>query len=112
MMTPPSRYSIGSDPAGWLAIDPDHGIVTVKEPLDRESVFVQDSTYTAIVLAADDGESWAVEAEHWARIPLPASACEKPLCSPGSTQMPAPHVRDTCAVAGSLRAVMRFILGL
>ncbi|XP_025064923.1 cadherin-3 isoform X1 [Alligator sinensis] len=49
------KYSIGSDPAGWLAIDPDHGIVTVKEPLDRESVFVQDSTYTAIVLAADDG---------------------------------------------------------
>ncbi|XP_019360909.1 PREDICTED: cadherin-3 [Gavialis gangeticus] len=49
------KYSIGSDPAGWLAVDPDHGIVTVKEPLDRESVFVQDSTYTAIVLAVDDG---------------------------------------------------------
>ncbi|XP_075795916.1 B-cadherin-like [Pelodiscus sinensis] len=49
------RYRLGNDPAGWLAIDPESAIVTAREPLDREAVFVKNSTYTAIVLAVDDG---------------------------------------------------------
>ena len=47
---------MGSDPAGWLAIDPENGIVTVAQPLDRESVHAINSTYKAIVLAVDSGE--------------------------------------------------------
>ncbi|XP_042294402.1 B-cadherin-like isoform X2 [Sceloporus undulatus] len=49
------RYSIGNDPAGWLAIHPENGIITTRSPLDRESPLVQNSTYRAIVLAVDDG---------------------------------------------------------
>ncbi|XP_059680635.1 cadherin-1-like [Gavia stellata] len=48
-------YRMGSDPAGWLAIDPENGIVTVAQPLDRESVHAINSTYKAIVLAVDSG---------------------------------------------------------
>lgn len=47
---------MGSDPAGWLAIDPENGFVTVAQPLDRESVHAINSTYKAIVLAVDSGE--------------------------------------------------------
>lgn len=50
------RYRMGSDPAGWLAIDPENGIVTAAQPLDRESVHAINSTYKAIVLAVDNGE--------------------------------------------------------
>ncbi|NXE16547.1 CADH1 protein, partial [Lophotis ruficrista] len=46
-------YRMGSDPAGWLAIDPENGIVTAAQPLDRESVHAINSTYKAIVLAVD-----------------------------------------------------------
>uniref|UniRef100_A0A663MVD6 Cadherin 1 n=1 Tax=Athene cunicularia TaxID=194338 RepID=A0A663MVD6_ATHCN len=48
-------YRMGSDPAGWLAIDPENGIVTVAQPLDRESVHAINSTYKAFVLAVDSG---------------------------------------------------------
>ncbi|NWX03376.1 CADH1 protein, partial [Caloenas nicobarica] len=48
-------YRMGSDPAGWLAIDPETGIVTAAQPLDRESVHAINSTYKAIVLAVDNG---------------------------------------------------------
>ncbi|XP_072836945.2 B-cadherin [Pogona vitticeps] len=47
------RYSIGSDPAGWLKINPENGIIESKAPLDRESEFIQDNTYMAIFLASD-----------------------------------------------------------
>ncbi|NXU85346.1 CADH1 protein, partial [Xiphorhynchus elegans] len=46
-------YRMGSDPAGWLAIDPENGIVTAAQPLDRESAHAINSTYKAIVLAVD-----------------------------------------------------------
>ncbi|XP_042293858.1 B-cadherin-like [Sceloporus undulatus] len=49
------RYSIGSDPAGWLRINPENGIIESRSELDRESPFVQDSTYMAIILATDSG---------------------------------------------------------
>uniref|UniRef100_A0A8C5TTH8 Cadherin-1 n=1 Tax=Malurus cyaneus samueli TaxID=2593467 RepID=A0A8C5TTH8_9PASS len=48
-------YRMGSDPAGWLAIDPENGIVTAAQPLDRESTHAINSTYKAIVLAVDNG---------------------------------------------------------
>ncbi|KAM9183016.1 cadherin-1-like [Mergus octosetaceus] len=48
-------YRMGSDPAGWLAIDPENGIITAAQPLDRESVHAINSTYKAIVLAVDNG---------------------------------------------------------
>ncbi|NXA54269.1 CADH1 protein, partial [Nothocercus julius] len=48
-------YRMGSDPAGWLAIDPENGIVTATQALDRESVHALNSTYKAIVLAVDNG---------------------------------------------------------
>ncbi|NXI36597.1 CADH1 protein, partial [Galbula dea] len=48
-------YRMGSDPAGWLAIDPESGIVTVAQALDRESVHAINSIYKAIILAMDSG---------------------------------------------------------
>ncbi|KAK9392602.1 B-cadherin-like [Crotalus adamanteus] len=49
------RYSIGNDPAHWLAVHPETGIIIAKAPLDRESPFVQNNTYRAILLTEDDG---------------------------------------------------------
>ncbi|XP_061449722.1 B-cadherin-like isoform X2 [Rhineura floridana] len=49
------RYFIGSDPAGWLKINPETGIIETRAPLDRESEFVRDSTYMAIIFASDNG---------------------------------------------------------
>ncbi|NXP29942.1 CADH1 protein, partial [Scytalopus superciliaris] len=49
------KYRMGSDPAGWLTIDAENGIVTAAQPLDRESVHARNSTYQAIVLAVDNG---------------------------------------------------------
>ncbi|NXA34945.1 CADH1 protein, partial [Eudromia elegans] len=48
-------YRMGSDPAGWLAIDPENGIITATQALDRESPHALNSTYKAIVLAVDNG---------------------------------------------------------
>ncbi|XP_062442289.1 cadherin-1-like, partial [Rhea pennata] len=48
-------YRMGSDPAGWLAIDPENGIVSAARALDRESAHTLNSTYKAIVLAVDSG---------------------------------------------------------
>ncbi|NXU58864.1 CADHK protein, partial [Turnix velox] len=49
------KYLMGHDPAGWLAVHPDNGLVTAKEELDRESHFVKNSTYSVLLLAVDDG---------------------------------------------------------
>ncbi|XP_075795937.1 B-cadherin-like isoform X2 [Pelodiscus sinensis] len=49
-------YSMGSDPAKWLAINPENGIITAILPLDREGSLVSNSTYKAIVLAVDSGQ--------------------------------------------------------
>ncbi|XP_077058115.1 cadherin-1-like [Siphateles boraxobius] len=48
-------YKIGSDPAGWLSVTPDTGIITVKSLMDRESHLVKDGKYRAIIWALDDG---------------------------------------------------------
>ncbi|NXT41625.1 CADHK protein, partial [Pelecanoides urinatrix] len=49
------KYLMGHDPAGWLAVHPENGLVTARDHLDRESPFAQNSTYTAVLLAVDDG---------------------------------------------------------
>ena len=46
---------MGSDPAGWLSVDRETGLVKVRRPMDRESPFVKDDTYKALILAVDDG---------------------------------------------------------
>ncbi|KAM9374151.1 LOW QUALITY PROTEIN: B-cadherin-like [Phaethornis superciliosus] len=49
------KYLVGHDPAGWLAVHPENGLVTARDHLDRESPFVKNSTYSAMLLAVDDG---------------------------------------------------------
>uniref|UniRef100_A0A8C6XU31 Cadherin domain-containing protein n=1 Tax=Naja naja TaxID=35670 RepID=A0A8C6XU31_NAJNA len=49
------KYLLGNDPAQWLNVHPETGILTAKASLDRESPLVQNNTYEAIVLAVDDG---------------------------------------------------------
>ncbi|POI23100.1 hypothetical protein CIB84_013152, partial [Bambusicola thoracicus] len=49
------KYVMGSDPAGWLAVHPENGLITAREQLDRESPFTKNSTYMAVLLAVDDG---------------------------------------------------------
>jgi len=46
-------YKIGSDPAGWLAVEKDTGVIKVKAPMDRESPFVKSGQYKALILALD-----------------------------------------------------------
>ncbi|GLD62222.1 cadherin-like protein 26 [Lates japonicus] len=48
-------YKVGSDPAGWVTVDPQTGdITTVKTP-DRESPHVINGVYTVLLHAEDDG---------------------------------------------------------
>lgn len=49
------RYRILRDPAGWLNVDKVTGMIKVKNPMDRESTFVRDDKYTALIGAFDDG---------------------------------------------------------
>ncbi|KAM4588696.1 cadherin-like protein 26 [Odontesthes bonariensis] len=49
-------YKVGSDPAGWVTVDPHTGdITTIKTP-DRESPHVVDGLYTILLHAVDDGK--------------------------------------------------------
>ncbi|KAL7830910.1 hypothetical protein SRHO_G00304120 [Serrasalmus rhombeus] len=47
-------YRVGSDPAGWVSVDGETGLVKVRSPMDRESPFVKDDIYKALILAMDD----------------------------------------------------------
>ncbi|XP_036440339.1 B-cadherin-like [Colossoma macropomum] len=47
-------YRVGSDPAGWLRVDGETGLVKVRSPMDRESPFVKNYKYKALILAMDD----------------------------------------------------------
>ncbi|RVE72486.1 hypothetical protein OJAV_G00042110 [Oryzias javanicus] len=47
-------YKIGSDPAGWLTVDPHTGDITTTKVPDRESPHVVDGLYTIVLLAVDD----------------------------------------------------------
>ncbi|XP_034040528.1 cadherin-1 [Thalassophryne amazonica] len=50
------RYKVLRDPAGWLAVKQDTGLILVKSSMDRESPFVKDDKYTALIIAYDDDE--------------------------------------------------------
>lgn len=71
---------MGSDPAGWLAVHPENGLITAREQLDRESPFTKNSTYVAVLLAVDDGE---------------CNGCERSRCSHVPVRLQS-HVRDMC----------------
>ncbi|XP_078129366.1 cadherin-1-like isoform X2 [Sander vitreus] len=49
-------YKIISDPAGWLNVAKETGLITVKSLMDRESAFVKDNKYTALIGAYDNDE--------------------------------------------------------
>uniref|UniRef100_A0A672FSW6 Cadherin-1 n=1 Tax=Salarias fasciatus TaxID=181472 RepID=A0A672FSW6_SALFA len=42
-------YRVIRDPAGWLNVSRKTGLITVKSPMDRESAFVKDNKYTALI---------------------------------------------------------------
>ncbi|KAM6916265.1 B-cadherin-like [Xenentodon cancila] len=50
------RYKMIKDPAGWLNIARDTGVITVKKEMDRESPFVKDEHYKVLIGAYDDDE--------------------------------------------------------
>ncbi|XP_076829861.1 cadherin-1-like isoform X2 [Brachyhypopomus gauderio] len=47
-------YRVGSDPAGWLNVDKETGVIKVKSDMDRESHVVKDGRYEALILAMDN----------------------------------------------------------
>ncbi|XP_041802909.1 B-cadherin-like [Chelmon rostratus] len=49
-------YRIIRDPAGWLNVGKETGVIKVKSPMDRESSFVKDNKYTALIGAYDNDE--------------------------------------------------------
>ncbi len=49
-----SRYKIGNDPAGWLSVSPETGVIKVRALMDRESAYVKDGKYKAIIWAVDN----------------------------------------------------------
>ncbi|KAG8447157.1 hypothetical protein GDO86_014569 [Hymenochirus boettgeri] len=49
------KYKILNDPANWVSIDENTGIVTCTGEMDRESQFVSNSKYNVTILAVDDG---------------------------------------------------------
>ncbi|XP_068384330.1 cadherin-1 isoform X2 [Eschrichtius robustus] len=49
-------YRIWRDAANWLEINPDTGAISTRAELDRENVeHVKNSTYTALIIATDNG---------------------------------------------------------
>ncbi|KAJ8370676.1 hypothetical protein SKAU_G00107040 [Synaphobranchus kaupii] len=50
------RYELAQDTAKWMTIDPKTGVVKTAQKLDRESNHVNNSIYTVLVHAIDDGE--------------------------------------------------------
>ncbi|XP_026123944.1 B-cadherin-like [Carassius auratus] len=49
-------YKISKDPADWLNVNQDTGVIKVKNIMDRESASVKDGKYRAIILALDDDD--------------------------------------------------------
>ncbi|KAK9972668.1 hypothetical protein ABG768_025957 [Culter alburnus] len=47
-------YKIGNDPDAWLSVNQDTGMIKVRKLMDRESSYVKDGKYKAIILAVDD----------------------------------------------------------
>ncbi|KAJ8417809.1 hypothetical protein AAFF_G00226520 [Aldrovandia affinis] len=49
-------YRPGYDPAGWLNVSKETGLIKVRSLMDRESPFVKDGRYRALILAIDNGD--------------------------------------------------------
>ncbi|XP_028814636.1 cadherin-13 isoform X1 [Denticeps clupeoides] len=49
------RFAVLKDPAGWLTVNPVKGTVNTSATLDRESPYVDNNQYTALVVATDNG---------------------------------------------------------
>uniref|UniRef100_A0A8C4X252 Cadherin domain-containing protein n=1 Tax=Eptatretus burgeri TaxID=7764 RepID=A0A8C4X252_EPTBU len=49
------RFQVVDDPADWVSIDPNTGVLTAKKSMDRESRFVKNNTYTIKVSATKQG---------------------------------------------------------
>nr|XP_060627621.1 cadherin-like protein 26 [Anolis sagrei ordinatus] len=49
------KYKIASDPNGWVTVDENSGTVTTAKTLDRESPHLNNSVYTIVIHAIDDG---------------------------------------------------------
>ncbi len=52
-------YKIGNDPAGWLTVSPETGVIKVRTRMDKESAYVKNGKYKAIILAVDDDATCA-----------------------------------------------------
>ncbi|XP_066443783.1 cadherin-like protein 26 isoform X2 [Eleutherodactylus coqui] len=50
------RYKVAEDPAGWVTVDENTGVLTTIQELDRESPYVNRTVYKVVVHAIDDGE--------------------------------------------------------
>ncbi|KAM5135295.1 cadherin-like protein 26 [Mantella aurantiaca] len=50
------RYTMAEDPAGWLTVNENTGVVSTLQELDRESPYVNGTIYKALVYAIDDGD--------------------------------------------------------
>ncbi|KAG7468591.1 hypothetical protein MATL_G00144540 [Megalops atlanticus] len=51
------RFIMEDDPAGWLHVNKETGLIKVKSPMDRESPFVKDGKYKVIILAYDNDDT-------------------------------------------------------
>uniref|UniRef100_A0A3Q3GSI1 Cadherin-1 n=1 Tax=Labrus bergylta TaxID=56723 RepID=A0A3Q3GSI1_9LABR len=49
-------YKIIRDPAGWLDVNKDTGMIKVKSLMDREALFVKEGKYTALIGAFDNDD--------------------------------------------------------
>ncbi|XP_010117700.1 PREDICTED: cadherin-like protein 26, partial [Chlamydotis macqueenii] len=49
------KYELAHDPEGWLSVDENSGVLTVAKEFDQESPHVNNSLYTVIIHAIDDG---------------------------------------------------------
>ncbi|XP_009891893.1 PREDICTED: cadherin-like protein 26 [Charadrius vociferus] len=49
------KYELAHDPAGWLSVDENSGVLTVAKEFDQESPYVNNSVYTIIVEATHHG---------------------------------------------------------
>ncbi|XP_073730959.1 cadherin-like protein 26 [Misgurnus anguillicaudatus] len=50
------KFIVGEDPAGWVTIHPKTGLISSAKVLDRESEYVNGSTYKVILYAVDNGQ--------------------------------------------------------